>query len=560
MNAAGIASRLKGAKRGGKGWSARCPAHDDANASLSISDGDRGVVLHCHAGCSPEQVVGALGLSMADLFADRPAGGTGSSLQEVARYPYTDEHGTHLFDKIRYLPKTFRQQAADGSWSLDGVRRVLYRLPDVIDAVAMERTVFVCEGEKDCDRLAQHGLPATTNPEGAGKWRSEYSETLRDADVVIVPDNDDPGREHARVVAAALQGIARRVRVLELPGLPDKGDVSDWLDAGHNGDDLLRLVESLSSAPDSGTPAFATLAELMANPDMLAPPQAVIKRLAYRSRLLMLAGPDKSGKSTLMAHASSCLTRGDRFLGEPTEGRTGRVVLLGLEEAAGDAVRRYAELNAAPERVQIVTTPTPDLLAQTNALLKDWPADLLIVDSLQEYARVTRGTVPDDGDNASWSAVVRPLVALAREHEIAIVVLHHVRRSDGQYRGAGEIAAAADALLEMSLPSSGEDPNLRRIKGRGRWTIEPFAVTLRDGKYELSGGGTLSMDARVLLYIEQNEGASRRGVRQGVGGRATAVDAAIDLLLKRGAIVNLGTEQRPRLYTPTGQTALEVAA
>jgi DNA primase len=116
------------------------------------------------------------------------------------------------------------------------IRRVLYRLPDVLEALASEKAVFVVEGEKDADALWRLGIPATCNAGGANKWRPEYGEALRGADIVVIGDNDQAGRDHVQSVAAALHCTARRVRVLDLvtvwPDCPPKGDVSKWLAAG----------------------------------------------------------------------------------------------------------------------------------------------------------------------------------------------------------------------------------------------------------------------------------------------------------------------------------------
>lgn len=170
----------------------------------------------------------------------------------VASYDYTDETGAPLFRVDRYEPgfdgecKTFRQRRPDGKggWvkGLGDVRRVLYRLHELAADTA-GRPVFQCEGEKDADKLAGQGLLATTNPMGAGKakWRPEYSESLRGRHVIILADNDEVGREHAKAVANALAGIAASVAILELPNLPPKGDVSDWLAAGGTKDMLLKL-------------------------------------------------------------------------------------------------------------------------------------------------------------------------------------------------------------------------------------------------------------------------------------------------------------------------------
>jgi len=145
----------------------------------------------------------------------------------TATYDYVDETGKLLYQVVRFQPKRFAQRRPDGKggwvWGLKGVRRVVYRLPNVVKA----EQVFIVEGEKDADALGRLGLVATTCPMGAGKWRAEYSGALQGKRVIILPDNDAPGQEHASQVAASLQGVAASVKVLSLPGLPGKGDVSD---------------------------------------------------------------------------------------------------------------------------------------------------------------------------------------------------------------------------------------------------------------------------------------------------------------------------------------------
>jgi 5S rRNA maturation endonuclease (ribonuclease M5) len=171
----------------------------------------------------------------------------------VCTYGYTDEHGALLYETVRYEPKTFRQRrpgARHGEWvwNLDGVRRILYRLAEVVSAVASNRTIHVVEGEGDAETLRRLGLIATTNPMGAGKLRPEYSEALRSADVVIIGDHDEAGRNHVEQVAAALHGIAKCVRVLDLakhwPQCPNKGDISDWIAAGGSAEKLAAMVDA----------------------------------------------------------------------------------------------------------------------------------------------------------------------------------------------------------------------------------------------------------------------------------------------------------------------------
>jgi putative DNA primase/helicase len=238
-----ILDRLAQVKVSGAGWQARCPAHDDHTPSLHIAEGAAGrALLTCHAGCTVVSVLAALGLTVSDIG---PESSGPAAMAETARYRYVDEQGTHLYDVVRYNPKTFRQQRADGAWSMAHVRRVLYHL-DQVHAAPAEAVVYVVEGEKDADALATRGLVATTNVGGAGKWRWDYTEQLRSANVrkvVVLQDNDEAGRHHAEQVAKACRAAEIEARVLLLPGLPPKGDVSDWLAQGHTVDELSVLVD-----------------------------------------------------------------------------------------------------------------------------------------------------------------------------------------------------------------------------------------------------------------------------------------------------------------------------
>jgi len=169
-----------------------------------------------------------------------PNGTTKPGAKPVTVYDYVDRDGQCRFQVVRFEPKNFRQRRPDGHggwvWNLDGIEPVLYRLPELIEAVSGNHPIFVVEGEKDVETLLWHGIPATTCAGGANKWRPQYDEAFRDADVIVMGDNDKGGREHMESVAASLSPVAKRVRVLDLaqhwPACPAKGDVSDWFQAG----------------------------------------------------------------------------------------------------------------------------------------------------------------------------------------------------------------------------------------------------------------------------------------------------------------------------------------
>jgi putative DNA primase/helicase len=156
-----------------------------------------------------------------------------------------------LFEVVRLKePKGFSQRRPLGNgefaWNLKGTTTVLYRLPELRAADPVE-AVWICEGEKDCDRLVSHKFVTTTNPMGAGKWRDRYADELGGRHVVVIPDNDGTGRDHAQQVARSLHGKAASVRLVELPGVPEKGDVTDFLDGGGTVEQLRELA---ANAPE----------------------------------------------------------------------------------------------------------------------------------------------------------------------------------------------------------------------------------------------------------------------------------------------------------------------
>lgn len=237
----------------GRGSSWQCVAHEDRAPSLSVRRGEKGVTLKCHAGCATEDVVAALGLTMADLFdepIEKPA-----RPQIVAEYPYCDEQGEVLYVVRRLEPgfdgerKTFRQFRPDGKPGVSGIRRVPYRLPEVIAEAQAGGTILIPEGEKDVDNLRALGCVATCNVGGAGKWSDDYTRHLRGAaEVVVIADRDEPGRKHAAAVAESVQRAGVPVRILE----PARGkDVSDHLAAGLGFDDLTPQTRTAPAQNDS---------------------------------------------------------------------------------------------------------------------------------------------------------------------------------------------------------------------------------------------------------------------------------------------------------------------
>jgi 5S rRNA maturation endonuclease (ribonuclease M5) len=292
----------------------RCPGHDDNAASLHVAPGDKHpVLMTCHAGCSVETILAVEatygGITGQDLMAPRDESFVGN--EEVWTpagnashvYQYVAEDGELLFEVLRVpLPgaakKTFRQRAPipgpkPWKWNMDGVRRVLYRLPEVLKAKANGETIFVVEGEKDVETLrSRAGVTATTSPMGAGKWQPEYSEMLAGANIIIIADADSTGRNLARTVIEQLVSLGCSVALREAAG--GQKDVTDHFNAGGTLDTLIETM------PESAEPKVSYGVDILeAIKRTVSPKSFVIPGVLARGDRLLLTGFEGHGKSTL---------------------------------------------------------------------------------------------------------------------------------------------------------------------------------------------------------------------------------------------------------------------
>jgi hypothetical protein len=375
--------------------------------------------------------------------------------REVARYSYRDEHGASLFEVVRFAPKDFRQQAASGAWSLKGVRRVLYRLPEIL--AAQGELVLIVEGEKDADKLAALGFTATCNPGGAGKWSADYTKALAGRRCVVIPDNDEPGREHARTVVKNLQSAGIAASTLFLDGLPPKGDVADWLAAGGTADDLRRAIAVL---PEPTRKGF----DLVRVSDMtFSEPEFLVEGLLETSCLALMFGDPGCGKSFGAIDVACCISTGRNF-----HGRTvlqGPVVFLAGEGHNGLKRRTLAwerhtgqSLDQAPLYFSRTTARLLDAahVAEVSAAVDAIAARygvprLIVIDTL---ARSFAGG--DENSTQDMSAFVAAVDDMrARFPGCTVLIVHHSGHGDKQRaRGAMALKGALDA--EYRVERNGE--------------------------------------------------------------------------------------------------------
>lgn len=244
-----------GSKGSGHQWYGCCPVHNDDNPSMSIKwhagkTGNGDIMFYCHSGCDFKDIYKCAvdqGL-LPKWVPQRSNNGNRATIEfwenkgliPVEGYRYQDENGILLFEKWRFTDpaiknkKEFRQRKADSSgnfvaWNLDGVRRVLYNLPEVVKGIKTGATIFILEGEKDVNKARLDGLIATCNFDGAGKWKDEDSSLLKDAKrIVLIADNDWAGYQHLNIVGESLKKFNKPLDWLIMPGAEEKGDYSDW--------------------------------------------------------------------------------------------------------------------------------------------------------------------------------------------------------------------------------------------------------------------------------------------------------------------------------------------
>jgi hypothetical protein len=328
----------------------RSRAHQRARC-LGITIDDKGVMFGCsHCGWTGGGYFNGRANSCADF---------------VATHDYLNARGELQFQKVRnppgHEPRFWcRQPDGKGGWinNIKGIdQKPLYRWPEVVEAITLNHEIAIAEGEKDCDRLWSIGIPATCNFDGAAdvtknpnvkpKWKSEYSEQLRGARLIVFNDNDPQGQAHADAICRMSSGIAKRVRRLDLaphwPDMPRGADVSDWLAVGHTREELDALIESTldwalqADAKSQATAAALPLtffSDLSENP---SPKPWLIKNILARDETSSWIAPPGKGKSALLTDLAVHKAGGIDWRGFHTKGRSG-VVYFALERA--DLVRR----------------------------------------------------------------------------------------------------------------------------------------------------------------------------------------------------------------------------
>jgi len=243
-----------------------CPAHSDKEASLTISKGTKGTILHCHANCETADILERVGLKMSDLFEDNTIQTSGEKWRAFVEgrekkkiedvYRYVDINGNYAFTRLRMNPKSFLYGIMDGdrfNYGLKGKKRkdvpavFCESIEAVKRAISDGERIFYCEGEKDVKTVNFHGLTGITCG-ASGDWCPDCATLFSGADVVVLADNDESGRESARIIEKDLRSVAKSVRVLTPTPDIEKGDISDFFE-NHTVEDLEALLNEIDLTP-----------------------------------------------------------------------------------------------------------------------------------------------------------------------------------------------------------------------------------------------------------------------------------------------------------------------
>jgi hypothetical protein len=566
-------------------WMAFCQGHDDGanrgRKSLSLrlvhDEDGRKVLVHCFAGCQASEAVAAAGLTMSDLFEREAVPRVFASKPTVvATYDYVTADGELRYQVLRYEPKGFSQRRPDPAsphhnppaWlnNMHGVEPLLYRLDKIQQAGKARRWLCITAGEKDADRFAAFGWPATTNHGGEGQWKDAHTVqalAIKPQLVVILEDHDDAGMKRTARIAPAFLAAGVTVKVItaaELGGLPPKGDVSDWLDAGHDKDELLEIIKQTRSyvAPATGKQIPTHSLSIQDGTDIVRRRMDWLwpGRLARGVPTLLIGDPDL-GKGLTLSDITARITTGRPWVDEPLETpprEPRHVIILSAEDpadiileprlhAAGADPRYYTIVNGVigadgEERGLSLEVD----VAELNLLAEERNSAALIIDPLNAYLSSTE-TNTDNKVRVS----LKPLIRMIAQRNLASIALMHLGKDSDRaalYRSLGSIGFTAAARASFCVARDPADPqSLRRLFLPVKFNIGPaprglvFQVT-PDSVPAPDGGEPIST-ARVEWLPETTTVTADEALGRSKGGadKAEAAELFLEKALGSGPVL-----------------------
>ena len=555
-----IAKALGNAKQVNGQWVASCPVpghgrgNGDKNPSLSITESDGKVLFHCHGGCDQREVFDAV--RDRNLLPTTPKREEISFTQHQApvlekEWEYRNEDGDVLFTKRRYKTndakgKTYSIHRVDAQGKriagLKDTRIVPYQLPELLDAKTAGRAIYLVEGEKAADALVSIGAIATTSHTGAGSWPEEITQYFAGANIVVIPDNDEPGRQYAKRAISRLLPVVKSIRYLDLDLMVEGDDAYEWV--YHAKGTRKELAEMAKKAPVITQQTTVTDGEQLIEttqpepeaynptPQLLnieawdtikdEPVRWIIENVLPEKGFAALYGPPGSYKSFIALDIAEAVATGRQWMGNQVTNPGGVLYIAGeghggigarikackinhqTQDGAEIYVIRYQlNLRSSADDFNLLMESIDDLIERTGIELR-----LVQIDTL---ARAFGGG--NENDSQDMGAFIHNAGRLQRKLDCALMVLHHSGKDATKgLRGHSSLLGAVDTQLELQKLVT--DDLKEGVAGQGILTIskqkdgqdnlkfgfEMVQININQGKE--SG---LGLDENVSLAVREQQ-------------------------------------------------------
>ena len=578
MDTETIAKALGNAKQVNGQWVCSCPVpghgrgNGDKNPSLSITESDGRVLFHCHGGCDQRDVFDAV--RARDLLPTTPKREEISFTQHQApvlekEWLYRTEDGDTLFTKRRYKTndakgKTYSIHRVDAQGKriagLKDTRIVPYNLPELLDAKTAGRAIYLVEGEKAADALVSIGAIATTSHTGAGSWPDEITQYFAGANIVVIPDHDEPGRLYARRAISRLLPVVKSIRYLDLDLMVEGDDAYEWVH--HAKGTRKELAEMAKQAPvitkemtvtDSEQSIETTQPETESfnpTPQLLnieawdtikdEPVRWIIENVLPEKGFAALYGPPGSYKSFVALDIAEAVATGRQWMGNQVT-NPGAVLYIAGEGHGGIGARiKACKINHQTQdgaeiyviRYQLNLRSSADdfnlLMQSIDALIERTGIELRLV-QIDTLARAFGGG--NENDSQDMGAFIHNAGRLQRKLNCALMVLHHSGKDATKgLRGHSSLLGAVDTQLELQKLEQTE--RKEGVAGQGILTISKQ----KDGQDNLKFGfemvqininqdkeSGLGLDENVSLAVrEQQENIDQQHKKSNVPPPRTA--------------------------------------
>ena len=509
----------------GDGYQCICPAHSDNKASLHISRGKGKTLVHCFTGCNTENVLAKVGLEMEDLF-DEPLKSGDRWMNNVEKYEkrqiesvyeYKDLSGNYAFTRLRLSGKEFKYGRMEGDrfrYGLNGKRRkdipAVYcdSFSKLKKAISDGTRVFYCEGEKDVNTLNSRGLIGVTCG-ASGDWNPACAKLFEGADVVVLADNDEPGKASARAIEKDLRKVSKSVKVVVPTPDIEKGDISDLFET-HSVEDLEKLIENTRTETKIRALSMCDVEE--------EPVEWLVPNYIPSGQISLLVGDGGQGKTSIWCDLVAGITSGrntildaDNPFDDKREGR--RCMFFSSEDSVPKVLkRRLRKAGADESKVLFVDLTDKDFdlikfdAPELEELIAENRPALCIFDPLQSFIPAT----VQMGSRNAMRQCMSPLIALGEKYGTSFLIVMHTNKKLG-VSGRTRCADSADiwdiarSVLIVGYTGEGDIHYLSHEKSNYAQPEETILYSIDDGRVVFNG----TSEKKDRDYVAENSQVSR---------------------------------------------------